>query len=300
MDLSSSVTESRNEASVNLDSMSAAQIARLMSQQDELVPIAVEKVNNEIASAIEWTADAIKKGGRLIYIGAGTSGRLGVLDASECPPTFNSRPEQVVGLIAGGTGALTTAIEGAEDDPNLGKNDLQSIRFNSKDIVIGIATSGRTPYVLGAIEYANSIAAKSVGITCNTDTPIHKIANLTIAPIVGPEILSGSTRLKAGTATKMVLNRITTGAMVLLGKTFGNFMVDLRSSNEKLKQRSVRILKELTNINESKAEQLLIDCQGQLKVAIVSEKIGICPDQARTRLANHQGHLGRALEGEVL
>lgn len=288
-------TEQRNPRSTEIDQLDALGIVRLMNAEDASVAHAVQAEATAIAQAIEWIATALRTGGRLVYLGAGTSGRLGVLDASECPPTFNTRPEQVVGLIAGGPAALTTAIEGAEDSPQQAHTDLASIHFSDQDVLVGIATSGRTPYVIGAIEYANNLGATTVGFTCNPDSELHAIAKLTIAPVVGPEILSGSTRLKAGTATKMVLNMLTTGAMILNGKTFGNLMVDLRATNSKLVQRSIRIVRELTDLSEPAARALLTACNQELKTAIVAQLAEISPDQARERLTAADGKLSLAL-----
>src|SRR4051812_29378592 len=221
-----------------------------MNAEDEHVVAAVRAESAAIARAIDLAAERLQQGGRLIYVGAGTSGRLGVLDASECPPTFSTPPEMVVGLIAGGPAALTRAVEGAEDDPARGAADLERIGLGPGDLVVGIATSGRTPYVLGAVRYARSIGSATVGIACNRPSLLGPLVDLEIAPLVGPEIVAGSTRLKAGTATKMVLNMITTGAMIRIGKTLGDRMIDLQPTNEKLRLRSRRILRELAVIDE--------------------------------------------------
>lgn len=289
-------TEGRNPASEAIDRMSAAQIVRLMNSEDSQVVTAVGRESTQIAQAIDLIADRLSMGGRLIYLGAGTSGRLGVLDASECPPTFSSPPEMVVGLIAGGKGALTQSIEGAEDHPEFAVSDLTSISLSSSDILMGIGTSGRTPYVLGGIEYAKTVGAFTIGFSCNQNSPIANIADLAITPVVGPEVVSGSTRLKAGTATKMVLNMLTTGAMVKLGKTYGNRMVDLTAVNQKLKIRSVRLVMELTSLDETAAKHLLDDCDGELKTAIVAQRSGLPADKARQVLSRFDGHLYRALD----
>ena len=237
-------TEGRNPASINLDELSALEIVRLMNAEDARVAPAVATQAEAIARAIDVIADRLRQGRRLIYVGAGTSGRLGVLDASECPPTFRSSPHQVVGVIAGrrATTPLTRAVEGAEDHPEVGEQDLSALHVGAGDVVTGIATSGRTPYVLGAIRYARQQGAFTVGISCNSDSELAPAVDIAITPVVGPEILSGSTRLKAGTATKLVLNMLTTGAMVRLGKAYGNLMVDLRATNHKLRVRSNRIV----------------------------------------------------------
>ena len=289
-------TEARNPASAAIDSLSAIEIVRLMNQQDAEIAAAVGTQAEVIAKAVDLIAERIRDGGRLIYIGAGTSGRLGVLDASECPPTFSTPPEMVVGLIAGGEQALTRAIEGAEDSPQSGQQDLIDIGLCSQDVVVGIATSGRTPYVIGGLKYARETGTLAIGFSCNADCDLSEHADLMIAPIVGPEVISGSTRMKAGTATKMVLNMLTTGAMVRLGKTYGNLMVDLRATNAKLTLRSRRIVAEVVGIDPSQAQKLLDRCGGEVKTAIVAHQRGVDPDVARQLLDAAKGHLRKALE----
>jgi N-acetylmuramic acid 6-phosphate etherase len=291
-------TESRNPRSHNIDQLSALQIAALMNQEDSQVAAAVGVELANIAQAIEWVADAFRAGGRLFYIGAGTSGRLGVLDASECPPTFSTQPSMVVGVIAGGSKALTTAVEGAEDNLQQGALDLRSHDFNSKDVLVGIATSGRTPYVIGALDFASSLGAKTIGLTCNASSELHQHATLTLAPVVGPEILSGSTRLKAGTATKLILNMLTTGAMILIGKTFDNLMVDLRATNVKLQLRAQRIVSEITGLDHNAAIEVLQKCNGEVKTAIVVTLREVDPEVARGLLADAGGQLRGALQGK--
>jgi N-acetylmuramic acid 6-phosphate etherase len=237
----------------------------------------------------------LEGGGRLVYVGAGTSGRLGVLDAAECPPTFNSSPGQVVGIIAGGPNALTRAIEGAEDSPEKGAADLAAIVVSAQDAVVGIATSGRTPYVVGALDYARAHGAFTIAVSCNRGAEVAANVDVAICPIVGPEILSGSTRLKAGTATKMVLNMLSTGAMVLLGKTYGNLMVDLRATNTKLRARAVRIVGQLTALSASDAEGLLAKCDGEVKTAVVAYRRDVDPSAARALLERSHGRLRAAL-----
>ena len=266
-----------------------------MNSQDALIAEAVARESENISRAIEIIADRFRNGGRLFYQGAGTSGRLGVLDASECPPTFSTPPSMVVGIIAGGQRALTNAVEGAEDNPDQARSDLELHHFSSKDVLVGIATSGRTPYVLGGLKYARSLGAATVGFTCNESSELHPLSDIVIAPVVGPEIVSGSTRLKAGTATKMVLNMLTTGAMVLIGKTYGNLMVDLRASNEKLKLRSIRIVAEIAELTPPKAEEILLACQGEVKTAIVASLHQIDAQAARELLTSHDGQLRAAL-----
>lgn len=281
-------TEARNPASSAIDALSAIEIVRLMNDEDTRVAAAVAAVADVIA-------ERLGQGGRLIYMGAGTSGRLGVLDASECPPTFSTPPEMVVGLIAGGYQALTRAIEGAEDHPEYGEHDLREVHLSDKDVVVGIATSGRTPYVIGGLQYANSVGAFTIGFSCNDACDLSHLAQIMITPIVGPEVISGSTRLKAGTATKLVLNILTTGAMVRIGKTFGNLMVDLRATNSKLTLRSRRIVADLTGLDASAAGKLLDDCGGEVKTAIVSHLRSSAPEVARQLLRDASGHLRQAL-----
>jgi N-acetylmuramic acid 6-phosphate etherase len=288
-------TEGRNPASEAIDSLSALQIVRLMNAEDARVADAVAGQAESIARAIEVVADRLRRGGRLIYIGAGTSGRLGVLDAAECPPTFNTDPSQVLGIIAGGLGAMTRAVEGAEDHPKFAVEDLMAVALSKNDAVVGIATSGRTPYVLAGLDYARKLGAYAIGLTCNRDAALAECCDLAITPVVGPEVVSGSTRLKAGTATKMVLNMLTTGAMVLLGKTYGNLMVDLRATNNKLVVRSRRIVMALTDLSEEEAEQLLARCDGELKTAIVCQLRSVGPEEARRLLEAAKGHLRQAL-----
>lgn len=289
-------TEARNPASENLDELSPRAIVELINSEDAQVAAAVRQESAHIAKAVEVIAHRLSHGGRLIYIGAGTSGRLGILDAAECPPTFNSDPSQVVGIIAGGPGAMLKAVEGAEDSPELAKEDLRNIELCSQDVVVGIATSGRTPYVLGGLDYARSQGAYAIGLSCNRDGAITSRADISIAPVVGPEVVSGSTRMKAGTATKMVLNMLTTGAMVLMGKTYGNLMVDLQATNTKLTERTKRILSQITELSTDEAAALLERCNGELKTAIVAQLLGQSPDVARARLQEATGHLRQALE----
>ncbi len=289
-------TEGRNPASESIDSLSAVEIVRLMNSEDRRVADAVATQSDSIARAVDVIADRLRRGGRLIYLGAGTSGRLGVLDASECPPTFNTPPEMVVGLIAGGNNALTRSIEGAEDHPDSGGSALRAVQLSEADVVVGIATSGRTPYVVGGLRLAGAVGAFTIGLSCNTDSELEAVSELMIVPVVGPEVISGSTRLKAGTATKMVLNMLTTAAMVRMGKTYGNLMVDLRATNQKLTLRSRRIVSQLTGLGDRAAQELLDQCDGEVKVAIVAHCRGVSADEARRRIADADGHLRRALD----
>jgi N-acetylmuramic acid 6-phosphate etherase len=288
-------TEAVNPAAAELDKLSTLEMVQLTIAEDAKIAAAIAEQSEVIASAIDLIAARMAEGGRLIYVGAGTSGRLGVLDASECPPTFSADPAQVVGVIAGGDTALRRAIEGAEDSSELGAQDVQKLEVSARDTVVGITASGTTPYVLAALDAARSLGAATVGFTCNRDAPIASHADITIAVVVGPELLAGSTRMKAGTATKMVLNMLTTGAMVRLGKTYGNLMVDLQASNDKLVARSVRILKQLSGLDAAAASALLQTCNGELKTAIVSQRLGIDAATARQRLQDAAGRLRRAL-----
>ena len=292
----SASTEARNTASGTIDSLSALQIVELMNSEDAMVAAAVRTQSTSIAAAIDVVAEAFRNGGRLIYIGAGTSGRLGVLDASECPPTFSVPRSMVVGLIAGGPSALTSAIEGAEDRAEQGRADLENISLTARDIVMGIAASGRTPYVLGGLQFAREIGATTIGFACNDESALIPLSDIMIAPVVGPEVITGATRLKAGTATKMVLNMLTTGAMVRIGKTFGNLMVDLTATNEKLRDRSQRIVSYLTGLSSEAAQKLLSECSHQVKTAIVVHHRKLTPEAAREQLKQCNGHLRNALQ----
>ena len=289
-------TEARNPASNKIDTLTAIEIVRLMNAEDATITDAVSKVASEIAQSIDLIVRQLQAGGRLIYMGAGTSGRLGVLDASECPPTFSTNPEMVVGLIAGGYDALTRAVEGAEDHPELGEKDLEGIGFSSRDILVGIATSGRTPYVIGGLRYAKQMGAPTIGFCCNPASQLQDYCRIMITPVVGAEVISGSTRMKAGTATKMVLNMLTTGAMVRLGKTFGNLMVDLKATNHKLMDRSARIVSEITGLKNSESRDLFGRCDNEVKTAIVANLLSIDAQAAREKLQRTDGHLRNALE----
>lgn len=262
-------TESVNKYTDNIDNMTTEEIVEIMNSEDKKVPEAIEREKENIASAIDVIVEVFKNGGRLFYIGAGTSGRLGVLDASECPPTFNTNPEMVVGLIAGGDYALRNAMEGVEDKTSEGKKDLMEYNFSDKDVVVGIAASGRTPYVIGGLRYGREIGAKTISVSCNENALISKEADISIELVVGPEVLTGSTRLKSGTAQKMVLNMLTTASMIKIGKTYKNYMVDLQAKNEKLRIRSINIVTELTGLQANEAEELLIKGNWKVKTALV-------------------------------
>jgi N-acetylmuramic acid 6-phosphate etherase len=266
-----------------------------MNDEDAGVIAAVRAESRSIATAVEWAAERFRRGGRLVYVGAGTSGRLGVLDASECPPTFSTPPEMVVGLIAGGPRALTRSIEDAEDKPEQGAADLAGLGVGADDLVVGVATSGRTPYVLGAVREARRRGAATVGLACNRPSLLGAEVDLEIAVLVGPEVVAGSTRLKAGTATKMVLNMITTGAMILIGKTLGNRMIDFTPVNEKLRIRARRVLRELAGVDDGRAGELLAASGGRVKVALVSALTGSGPEEAEALLAAHGGRVKQAV-----
>jgi N-acetylmuramic acid 6-phosphate etherase len=288
-------TEQSNPITSEIDVLSTLEIIRLMNAEDNKIAAAVEHESAAIATAVDAIADRLSNGGRLLYLGAGTSGRLGVLDASECPPTFNTPPELVVGIIAGGYRALTSAIEGAEDDEQAAIADLTQHRLTHRDVLVGIASSGRTPYVMSGLRHAKDLGAYAIGITCNRQSELESVADVVIAPVVGPEVISGSTRLKAGTATKMVLNMLTTATMVKLGKTYGNWMVDLRASNVKLKARSIRIVSSIAQVDEHQAAELLENCHGEVKTAIVSAMRSLNYAEARSLLENSAGRLRAAL-----
>ncbi|HEM8183801.1 TPA: N-acetylmuramic acid 6-phosphate etherase [Providencia stuartii] len=295
IDLSRMVTESRNAASTNIDQLSTIDMLQVINNEDKQVPLAVEKVLPQVAQLVDKVAQAFLNGGRLIYVGAGTSGRLGILDASECPPTYGTPHEQVVGLIAGGHQAIFRAVENAEDKPELGEQDLLNIQFNDKDVLVGISASGRTPYVLGALAYARKVGAATASISCNPNSPVANAADIAITPIVGPEVVTGSSRMKAGTAQKLVLNMITTGAMIRIGKVFGNLMVDVEATNAKLVERQVKIVMEATECDRQTAELALQQCQRHCKTAILMILSGLDAQEARQLLSDNQGFIRTAL-----
>ena len=294
--LSTLITEQRNPNSMNVDSLSALEIVQLMNDEDKQVPLAIEKCLPQIAQAVERIVAAFQKGGRLVYIGAGTSGRLGVLDASECPPTFGVSPEMVKGIIAGGERALRHPIEGAEDSKAQSVIDLQTIQFSSKDVLVGIAASGRTPYVIGALEYAKSLGSVTVSIASNPNSAMANIVDIAIDTVVGPEVLTGSSRLKSGTAQKLVLNMLTTASMILMGKCYQNLMVDVQASNEKLKARAIRIVMQATDCDKALAEETLKQADQNAKLAIMMILSGLDRAQAEALLETHQGKLQLALK----
>lgn len=294
--LSTLITEQRNPNSMHVDSLSALEIVQLMNQEDKQVPLAIEKCLPQIAQAVECVVAAFQQDGRLVYIGAGTSGRLGVLDASECPPTFGVSPEMVKGIIAGGERALRHPIEGAEDSKAQAVIDLQTIHFSSKDVLVGIAASGRTPYVIGALEYAKSLGSVTVSIASNPNSAMANIVDIAIDTVVGPEVLTGSSRLKSGTAQKLVLNMLTTASMILMGKCYQNLMVDVQASNEKLKARAIRIVMQATDCDKALAEETLKQADQNAKLAIMMILSGLDRAQAETLLEKHQGKLQLALK----
>ena len=294
--LSTLITEQRNPNSMNVDSLSALEIVQLMNDEDKQVPLAIEKCLPQIAQAVERIVAAFQKGGRLVYIGAGTSGRLGVLDASECPPTFGVSPEMVKGIIAGGERALRHPIEGAEDSKEQAVVDLQTIQFSSKDVLVGIAASGRTPYVIGALEYAKSLGSVTVSIASNPNSAMANIVDIAIDTVVGPEVLTGSSRLKSGTAQKLVLNMLTTASMILMGKCYQNLMVDVQASNEKLKARAIHIVMQATDCDKALAEETLKQADQNAKLAIMMILSGLDRAQAEALLEKHQGKLQLALK----
>ncbi|QDX29188.1 N-acetylmuramic acid 6-phosphate etherase [Dickeya poaceiphila] len=295
VDFGTLLSETRNPASMNLDLLSTLDMVSLFNQEDHRVPEAIREVLPAIAQAVDAAADCLKAGGRIIYLGAGTSGRLGVLDASECPPTFGVPHGLVVGVIAGGPGALLKAVEGAEDDPSLGEADLVALTLTPQDMVVGLAASGRTPYVIGGLRYARALGCRTAAISCNPHSPIAQAAGIAISPLVGPEVLTGSTRLKSGTAQKLVLNMISTGAMVRLGKVYQNLMVDVKATNVKLVDRACRILMEATGIDRDSAQRYLVQTDYEVKPAIVMVVTGCDAPLARQRLAETSGYLRDAL-----
>ncbi len=295
IDLSSLATERRNPASAELDLLGTEGILRVINDQDKGIADAVAHEIPLVAAAVDAVVASIGTGGRLVYIGAGTSGRLGVLDASECPPTFNTVPGLVVGLIAGGDHALRHPVEHVEDSPEAGARALEDIALTSKDVVVGIAASGRTPFVLGAIAFANSIGAFTIGLCNSPDSALSNLVMVSIAPIVGPEVVTGSTRMKAGTSQKLVLNMLSTATMVKLGKTYGNLMVDVQSTNAKLRERAVGIVRDAAEITDDEARAALDAADGEVKTAIVASRLHVPATEARARLDAAGGTVRSAL-----
>lgn len=295
LNLTGMTTEKRNPRTMQLDTMSELEIVTTMNEEDARVPLAIAKKLPQIAQAAHWAAKAFEQGGRLFYMGAGTSGRLGVLDAAECPPTFGVAPGMVVGLIAGGEQAFLKAVEGAEDDRALGQSDLEAYGLNAKDVVIGIAASGRTPYVLGGLAYAKSVGCRTAAIACNTGSEIGRAADLAIEVEVGPEVLTGSTRLKSGTAQKLILNMISTASMVRTGKVYQNLMVDVMQNNEKLHTRAENIVIDATGVTRPEARSAIDAAGGSVKVAITMLLADCSADEARSRLEKAGGHVRAAI-----
>jgi N-acetylmuramic acid 6-phosphate etherase len=288
-------SERVNAATLDIDRMSPLEIARAMNAEDARVAGAVAETLPEIALAIEQIAARIRQGGRMIYVGAGTSGRLGALDAAECPPTFNVSPDLIVSRVAGGTFAWTTAAEDAEDRADLGESDMAALDVGALDSVIGVTASGHTPYALAALTHARATGALTIGVMCNLDTPLQRLSDIAITPIVGPEVINGSTRLKAGTAQKMILNMLSTGVMIVLGKTYKNLMVDVQATNTKLRRRAVGIVSTATGLDDDEANRLLEVCHGEIKTAIVAQLASVSADEARRRLQASQGIVRAAL-----
>jgi len=291
------ITESRNPVSADIDSLPTLDMLRVINREDQTVALAVEKTLPQVAQVVDAVAQAFRLGGRLIYMGAGTSGRLGILDASECPPTFGTPAEQVVGLIAGGHKAILKAVENAEDNRELAVSDLKALNFSKNDVLVGIAASGRTPYVLGGMEYGLSLGATVAAVSCNPDSEMSRLAGIAITPVVGPEVITGSSRMKAGTAQKLILNMITTGAMIRSGKVYGNLMADVEATNAKLVERQKRIVMAATECDRATAEQALTACGGHCKTAIVMILAQLSAGDAKALLAQHQGFIRDALTG---
>jgi len=296
LDLSQMITEGRNPASQNIDELSTEAMLHVINDEDKKVALAVEAIVPQIAAAVDAICAAFQAGGRLIYCGAGTSGRLGILDASACPPTFGPPREQVIGLIAGGHTAILQAVENAEDNREQGAQDLKDIHFSRHDVLVGIAASGRTPYVLGALAYANELGATTVSLTCNPGSAMSQVAAIALTPVVGPEVVTGSSRMKAGTAQKLVLNMLTTGSMIRSGKVYGNLMVDVEATNQKLVQRQVNIVMQATDCDDATASAALTACGGHCKTAILMVLADLAADEAKALLSQHQGFIRQALQ----
>ncbi|EGO8884325.1 N-acetylmuramic acid 6-phosphate etherase [Enterococcus faecalis] len=295
MNLEGLTTEARNEATKKIDQASTLEMVTLINQEDQKVAQAIEKVLPQIAAAIDAAAERFKKGGRLIYCGAGTSGRLGALDAIELTPTYSVSPERAFGILAGGEKAMYQAIEGAEDSKELAIEDLTQHQLTARDVVIAIAASGRTPYAVSAIEYGKKVGALTISVTCNNQSPMNQLAKIGIAPIVGPEVITGSTRMKAGSAQKMVLNMFSTGIMVKVGNIYQNLMVNVQPTNEKLMQRATNIIKEAAEIEESQAKEYLEAAQLEVAPAIVMAKAHVDFQKAKQLLAEHDGRISEVL-----
>jgi N-acetylmuramic acid 6-phosphate etherase len=289
-------TEQRNPNTLQIDQVSTLEMVKLINDEDKQVALAIEHVLPTIAQAIDIIAVQLKQGGRLIYLGAGTSGRLGILDASECPPTYGTDPNLVIGLIAGGDAAIRKAVEGAEDSRELGAKDLLTLGLTAQDVVVGLAASGRTPYVIGGLEYAQDMGAQTIAIACTPNSVIGMIAHIVIEVLPGPEVITGSTRMKAGTVQKLILNMLSTGAMIKIGKVYSNLMVDVQATNQKLVERAKRIVSEATGVDRSRAEALLQLTHYDVKLAILIERTNLPLEQAQMILQQADGYLQTAID----
>ena len=296
INLDKMTTETRNPDTMELDRMSPLEVVTAMNREDAKVPSAIAPVLPKIANVVEWAIASLEAGGRVFYMGAGTSGRLGVLDAAECPPTFGVAPDRMVGLIAGGDQAFLKAVEGAEDSREMGREDLVKNGLESRDLVIGIAASGRTPYVLGALAYAKEVGCRTAAVSCNAGSEIGKAADLAVEVVVGPEVLTGSTRLKAGTAQKLVLNMISTATMVGVGKVYQNLMVDVMQTNEKLHRRAEKIVMEATGVDQAAAREKITAAGGSVKTAITMILANCGAEEAAARLEKARGHVREAIQ----
>jgi len=296
IDLTKLVTETRNPKTMNIDTMSPLEIVKIMNEEDNNVVAGVKEVLPEVAQCVEWCSEALAKGARIIYMGAGTSGRLGLLDAVECPPTYGVSPEPVVGLIAGGAGAFIKAVEGAEDKKELGVQDLKDINCCADDVVIGLAASGRTPYVIGGLEYANELGCKTVAVACNKGSKVGAAAQLAIEPVNGPEVVTGSTRLKSGTAQKMICNMISTASMIRTGKVYQNLMVDVQQTNEKLITRAENIIMAATGCTREEASEARVAAKGRVKLAVTMILTGTDIETAEKKLEAAKGHVREAIK----
>lgn len=295
MEITKLNTEQQNPKTMNIDLMSTEEIITVINQEDTLVPNVLARQVPNISEVVDRIVSAFKHGGRLVYVGAGTSGRLGIIDASECPPTYGTDPNMVVGIIAGGKEAMTEAIEGVEDDMQQGRKDMEEISLTDQDIVVGIAASGRTPYTIGALEYAKQLGAVTVSVVCSKDSEMEKISDHTIAAVVGPEVITGSTRMKAGTAQKLILNMLSTASMIKMGKVYGNLMVDVQMTNEKLHNRAINIVKMATGASDEEAEAAIMEQNYNTKAAILQIITGLKGTESRELLERHDGYLREAI-----
>ncbi|MHB8073269.1 N-acetylmuramic acid 6-phosphate etherase [Desulfosporosinus fructosivorans] len=295
MNLEKLLTEARNPETENIDELATLEILQSINQEDRKVALAIELVLPQIAQAVDWIVESLSGGGRLFYLGAGTSGRMGILDASECPPTFGTSPDLVQGVIAGGEKAVFRAVEGAEDSLTMAAEDLLARDLSPRDVVVGIAASGRTPYVIGGLEYARQLGCHTVAVVCTPDSEMQKVSELSIAILVGPEVIMGSTRMKAGTAQKLVLNMLTTASMIRMGKVYGNLMVDVQATNKKLVERSKRIVCLATGVSREEAEAAIVEAGGSVKVAVTLLLIGSSAAEAQELLGQVGGSVSQAL-----